>query len=111
MNKFNSHVQDLRDFCSNICSFNLDDTCEDLKNTESVNFTCVDFADDLYKSCTPECKDPNFVFLNAVPRKINCGPLGVFDPYNPTSTFQISECGSKKYIYIICIIYKYIIVV
>ena len=81
-----------------IYSFNLDDTCEDLKNTESVNFTCVDFVDDLYKSCTPECKDPDFVFLNAVPRKINCGPLGVFDPYNPTSTFQISECGSKKYI-------------
>ena len=63
--------------------------------TETVNFTCESFNDGLYMSCTPSCKDPGNVFLEPVPNKINCGPSGVFDPSNPTATFQISECGSE----------------
>ena len=77
-----------------------DDKCLDLANTSTVQFQCTDYKNGSYKSCIPECKnagDGEYVFLESVPNRINCGPSGVYDPSKPKKSFQISECGSKDY--------------
>ena len=78
----------------------VDDKCLDLADTSTVQFQCNDYKNGSYKSCIPECKnvgDGEYVFLESVPNRINCGPSGVYDPSKPTQSFQISECGSKDY--------------
>ena len=83
--------------------FSVDDECSTLADTNTVHFQCADYKNGSYKSCIPQCKSDaheEYVFLEPVPKRINCGPSGVYDPNKPKQSFQISECGSKLKVFL-----------
>ena len=71
--------------------FSLDNDCPEPENTTTVGFEC--WGHGSMKSCEASCLDDDFVFLEPVPKRFNCGPDGTFNNCDPPLPPVIPECG------------------
>lgn len=70
------------------------DICANLPPTDTVDITCSTH-EIIHRSCKATCKNPNFIFVELVPLRYNCGPSGITNFANPGETLRIPECGRK----------------